>query len=135
EGRRCSPDRRRGERGGNSGTSHRKPAAHGPVGLHQKLRGLGGGWSHPGHFLDGPLGGGEVSLLDLVLFLPLAGFLALLLVPKSNPSLSRQASLAISLVVFVISLGLVGASDSAGFHMESNSPWISSPAIRYHIGL
>src|SRR5204863_1730397 len=36
---------------------------------------------------------------------------------------------------FVVSLGLVGASDSAGFHMESNSSWISSPAIRYHIGL
>jgi len=45
-----------------------------------------------------------MTLLDAVLFLPLIGFLLLLLIPKSNPGLSRMAALVISLVIFVISL-------------------------------
>ena len=48
-----------------------------------------------------------MTLLDIVLFLPLIGFLLLLLIPKSNPSLSRMAALVISLVIFVVSLGLL----------------------------
>ena len=47
-----------------------------------------------------------MTLLDAVLFLPLIGFLLLLLIPKSNPGLSRMAALVISLVIFVLSLGL-----------------------------
>ena len=34
-----------------------------------------------------------MTLLDAVLFLPLIGFLLLLLIPKSNPALSRMAAL------------------------------------------
>jgi NADH-quinone oxidoreductase subunit M len=76
-----------------------------------------------------------VTLLDIVLFLPLIGFLALLLVPKSNPGMSRMMSLGISLVIFALSLGLVGAGTPAGFSFETNNVWISSPLIHYHVGL
>ncbi len=76
-----------------------------------------------------------MSLLDIVLFLPLAGFLVLLAVPKSSPQLSRTVSLGISLVIFALSLGLVGAGGTAGFSYEANSIWISSPQIHYHVGL
>ena len=48
-----------------------------------------------------------MTLLDLVLFLPLLGFLLLLLVPKDNPQASRMGALMISLVIFVVSLGLL----------------------------
>ena len=80
-----------------------------------------------------------MSLLDLVLFLPLAGFLLLILTPKGNPHLPRVMALGISLVIFVISLGLagpyLGATVPGGYTFTTNVPWINSPAIHYHVGL
>ena len=76
-----------------------------------------------------------MTLLDAVLFLPLIGFLLLLLIPKSNPGLSRMAALIISLLIFVISLGLVSGLVPDGYSFVHDSEWISSPPIRYHVGL
>ena len=45
-----------------------------------------------------------MTLLDVVLFLPLVGFLLLLVLPKES---SRMAAIVLSLVVFVVSLGLL----------------------------
>jgi NADH-quinone oxidoreductase subunit M len=76
-----------------------------------------------------------MTLLDLVLFLPLAGFLAMLVIPKGS---SRSAALIISLVVFLASLALIGPywfATPSGFTFTTNISWISSPAIRYHVGL
>jgi NADH-quinone oxidoreductase subunit M len=77
-----------------------------------------------------------MSLLDIVLFLPLIGFLVLLAVPKSNPQASRMGALVISLAIFVLSLGLLsglGAGD--GFVYTNNVVWISAPVIHYHVSL
>ena len=49
-----------------------------------------------------------MTLLDVVLFLPLLGFLLLVFTPKGSDRLPRVMALGISLVVFVISLGLTG---------------------------
>jgi len=68
-----------------------------------------------------------MTLLDIVLFLPLIGFLALLLAPKG---VSRNGALIISLVIFAVSLGLV-----ANQTLSTNVPWIASPPIRYHVSL
>lgn len=79
-----------------------------------------------------------MSMLDVVLFLPLIGFLLLLLVPKSNPGASRMGALIISLIVFVASLGLLGPywfAAPAGYQFQTNVPWINFPPIRYHVGL
>ncbi len=79
-----------------------------------------------------------MTLLDTVLFLPLAGFLLLLLAPRSNPNASRVGALAISLAVFVASLGLLAPywfSAPAGWHFETNLPWMSYPPIRYHVAI
>ena len=54
-----------------------------------------------------------MTLLDILLLLPLAGFLVMLFAPKDNPNASRWAALLISLVVFVVSLGLLGPYMSA----------------------
>jgi NADH-quinone oxidoreductase subunit M len=77
-----------------------------------------------------------VNLLDLVLFLPLLGFLAILILPKES---AKMTAIALSLAIFVVSLGLAapymaGATPS-GYQFVSNTSWITSPAIRYHIGL
>jgi NADH-quinone oxidoreductase subunit M len=87
----------------------------------------------------GPLRGGDaMNLLDIVLFLPMLGFLALLLVPKDNPAASRNGALAISIVIFLVSLGLLAPywyAYPVGTTAESNVIWIDSPEIRYHVSL
>ena len=45
-----------------------------------------------------------MTLLDVVLFLPLVGFLLLLILPKES---SRMAAMVISSAIFVVSLGLL----------------------------
>jgi NADH-quinone oxidoreductase subunit M len=79
-----------------------------------------------------------VTFLDIVLFLPLVGFLLMLAIPKGNPSLSRMAALVISCVVFLVSIGLIGALSGPapeGYAFAHDSEWITSPPIRYHVGL
>jgi NADH-quinone oxidoreductase subunit M len=79
-----------------------------------------------------------MSLLDVVLFLPLLGFFALILVPKTNPQASRMAALVISLGIFVVSLGLLAPywfANPTGYTFSTNASWISYPPIRYHVGL
>jgi NADH-quinone oxidoreductase subunit M len=76
-----------------------------------------------------------MSLLDIVLFLPLAGFLVLLILPKQS---SRMAALLISLAVFVVSLGLLVPywfQYPSGHTFSTDLPWISYPPIRYHVAL
>jgi NADH-quinone oxidoreductase subunit M len=79
-----------------------------------------------------------MTLLDIVLFLPLAGFLILLAVPKNNPAANRITALVISLIVFAASLGLLMPywfASPSGYTFSTNVPWISYPPIRYHVAL
>jgi NADH-quinone oxidoreductase subunit M len=79
------------------------------------------------------------STLDVVLFLPLVGFLLLLFVPRDKPDTSRWAALAISIGVFVFSLGLLKpywfAYPPPGYTFQNYKPWINFPPIHYHVGL
>jgi NADH-quinone oxidoreductase subunit M len=76
-----------------------------------------------------------MNLLTVVLLLPLAGFLIALLIPRSSPQGSRIWALAISLVTFVASLGLLAWFDrtAGGNQFTVDAPWISSPEIHFHI--
>ncbi len=78
-----------------------------------------------------------MNLLSAVIFLPLAGFLALLFFPKDKPGAIRWAALVVSLAVFVASLGLAPAvtKSGPGYTFVVDAPWIKSPAIRYHVGI
>jgi len=76
-------------------------------------------------------------LLNLCLGLPLAASLLLLFVPGDRHRSIRLLSLIFSVAVFGVSLGLVAGFDrtSAGFQFSTDLPWMSSPAIRYHIAV
>lgn len=78
-----------------------------------------------------------MNLLDAVLWLPLAGFLALLFVPRDREELIRRVALVTSLATFVLSLGLpLGFKPSeTAFQFVTNLPWIASPPIRYQVGV
>jgi NADH-quinone oxidoreductase subunit M len=77
-----------------------------------------------------------MTLLDMVLHAPLLGFLVLLFVPKAS---ARMIALVISLVIFAMSLGLLGpfmgGATPTGLSFERNDVWISYPPIHYHVGL
>jgi NADH-quinone oxidoreductase subunit M len=79
-----------------------------------------------------------MTLLDIVLFLPLLGFLLLLFTPRTNPDAARWTALGLSLVVFVASLGLIGPywyGSPSGYTFTTDTQWISYPPIRYHVAL
>jgi NADH-quinone oxidoreductase subunit M len=79
-----------------------------------------------------------MTMLDIVLFLPLIGFLLLLFVPKGSPGASKKGALIISLIVFAASLSLLGPywfQYPSGITMSTNVSWISFPPIRYHVAL
>ena len=76
-----------------------------------------------------------MTLLDVVLFLPLVGFLLLLILPKES---SRMAAMVISLAVFIVSLGLLMPywfQYPSGHTFSTDIQWISYPPIRYHVAL
>ena len=75
-------------------------------------------------------------MLDLILFAPLVSFFLVLLAPSE---MAKKAALALGLIIFVLSLGLVAPymADTApvGFTFETNTQWIDYPPIHYHVGL
>jgi NADH-quinone oxidoreductase subunit M len=79
-------------------------------------------------------------MLSLVVFLPLAGALALLLVPNRDGSkngLIRWAALGVSLLSFASTLALWAQFDPAapGFQMVERLSWVPSFGIEYLLGL
>ena len=76
--------------------------------------------------------------LSLIVFLPLLGAVALLMVPKENESLVKQLALTVSVVTFGLSLLLIALFDygaGSSFQFEANASWIDAIDARYHIGV
>ena len=76
-----------------------------------------------------------MNLLSLVLFLPLAGFLGALLLPRSSPQSSRLWALVVSLITFALSLALPFQFDYGitGEQFKIDMPWIASPEIHFYL--
>src|SRR5882757_2853188 len=75
-------------------------------------------------------------ILSLVTFIPLAGSVLLLVIPRRDRDIKLFA-LAVSLLAFVASLHLPVHlhRSAAGFQFEINKQWISNPNIHYHMGI
>ncbi len=73
--------------------------------------------------------------LLMMLFLPLAGFLAALLIPRRSPGSSRWWALGVSLATFVASLVLALGFNRGrgGEQFAIDWPWIASPEIHFTI--
>ncbi len=75
------------------------------------------------------------SILTLVTFIPLAGALLVLLLPRRARDI-RWFALIVSLLTFVLSLHLPAHfARGQGFQFEVDVPWIPAPNIHYHLGL
>jgi len=75
-------------------------------------------------------------ILTLVTFVPLAGALLLVLLPRRDRDI-RIFSLVISVLTFALSVHLPVhfRRGQPGFQFDINHPWISSPNIHYHMGI
>jgi len=78
-----------------------------------------------------------MNLLDVVLLIPALGFLVALCIPREKEDLIRYFALGVSLLTFIVSLGLIGEvyASPAHYALEHNTPWIEYPSIRYHVGV
>src|SRR5215475_9531122 len=78
----------------------------------------------------------DSAILTLVTFIPLAGALILLFLPR-RPRDIRGLALVVSLIDFVASLHLPTShlEGQPGFQFEINVPWIPTPNIHYHMGI
>jgi NADH-quinone oxidoreductase subunit M len=75
-------------------------------------------------------------ILTLVTFVPLAGALLLILLPRRDRDI-RIFSLVVSLLTFVLSLHLpvYFHRERTPFHYEIDRQWIASPNIHYHMAI
>ena len=78
-----------------------------------------------------------MNLLDIVLAIPLLGFVVLLLAPRDGEQRIRILALGFSLVAFVASLGLAFRfqTNFAGLQFVTDLVWIVSPNIHYHVAI
>jgi NADH-quinone oxidoreductase subunit M len=76
-------------------------------------------------------------LLTLVTFLPLAGGLALMLVPRGREAALRACALSAALATFVVSLPLYFGFDggSADYQFEVFARWMPTLGVGYHVGI
>jgi NADH-quinone oxidoreductase subunit M len=75
-------------------------------------------------------------MLTLVTFIPAAGAILLLLIPRRDRDI-RLFALVISLLTFILSVHLPVhfKPNVSGFQYEINRQWITSPNIHYHMGI
>ncbi|MGI9041793.1 MAG: complex I subunit 4 family protein [Gemmatimonadales bacterium] len=73
-------------------------------------------------------------ILHVLILLPLLGVVPLLLGPESS---AKRTALAVTIVEFVLSVGLWWALDPAlgGLQLVSDTPWIRSWGISYRVGI
>ncbi|MDE0317084.1 MAG: NADH-quinone oxidoreductase subunit M [Candidatus Poribacteria bacterium] len=80
-------------------------------------------------------------LLSIVIFLPLLGVIAIALLRNMGASAIKGIALVISLLTFVVSIGLYTGFEAGidGFQTDSQLyqklPWIAGLGISYHIGI
>ena len=80
-------------------------------------------------------------LLSIIIFLPLLGVIAIALLRNMGASAIKGIALVVSLLTFLISIGLYTGFDAGinGFQTDSQLyqklPWIEGLSISYHIGI
>lgn len=79
---------------------------------------------------------GGFPILSALVFVPVAGALALGFVPAAQVRVQRGLALVTTLAVFLVSLGLwPGFVPRAGFQFEERLAWIPALGAEYHLGV
>jgi NADH-quinone oxidoreductase subunit M len=78
-----------------------------------------------------------MGLLAWVTLLPLLGAIAVMVVPKEEETIHRGVGLFVSVLTFLVSLGILADFESAigTFQMVVKTPWVDSLGINFHLGV
>ena len=79
----------------------------------------------------------DTPLLSLLIWLPIAGGVALLVMDAMGNTACRQTALLVSIVTFLLSTGLYSGFDitTAAMQFQENIPWIDAFSANYHLGV
>ena len=79
----------------------------------------------------------DAPLLSLLIWLPIAGGVALLVMDAMGNTACRQTALLVSIVTFLLSIGLYTGFDltTATMQFQENIPWIDAFNANYHLGV
>jgi NADH-quinone oxidoreductase subunit M len=94
------------------------------------LRGL---W--PGEAAPADAGAEWPHLLNVIVFLPILGAIAVLFLPRQAPRLLKRFSMGVLGLDFVASLFLLSTSMTSGWHHQYIAEWLPSFGIRYHVAV
>jgi NADH-quinone oxidoreductase subunit M len=75
------------------------------------------------------------SLLNVLIGLPIASAVAILFIPRQLLSTLRGFTLSVMALTFVLSLWLLKAPMTAGWHFQYIKDWMPSWGIRYHVAV
>src|SRR5213596_2963868 len=75
--------------------------------------------------------------LTVTIFLPLAGVVLVLLVPRHREPVARGVALAVTLLTFAVSLGILANFDRSltGYQMVDQATWVKSLGLKYAVGV
>jgi NADH-quinone oxidoreductase subunit M len=77
-----------------------------------------------------------LPILSLIVFLPLLGVVALLMLPRNADRAVRWTALLAMLVDFALTLLMLGRFDAgAGLHLAERATWIERFGIEYHLAI
>ncbi len=74
-------------------------------------------------------------LLNVLVFLPIVGAVAVLFLPRQLLGVLRGFTMAVMGVTFVASLWLLAVPMTQGWHFQYIRPWIPAIGVRYHVAL
>ena len=76
-------------------------------------------------------------MLSLIIFLPLAGAVAVALLPRGNEKLHRAVAMVFSLATFAASLWMLAGFDpsQSGYQFVESAQWIPQSSITYKLGV
>jgi NADH-quinone oxidoreductase subunit M len=74
-------------------------------------------------------------ILTAITFLPLAGALMVMLLPREEEGLQRGVAFVTALLTFVVSLFLLAGFDPGGWNFVVDKEWVASLGIHYKLGV
>ncbi|MGE3670823.1 MAG: NuoM family protein [Polyangiaceae bacterium] len=75
------------------------------------------------------------QLLNLIVFLPIVGAVAILFLPRQSPQLLRRVTMVILGLDFIASLWLLKVPMTDGWHFQYVREWLPGFGIRYHVAV
>jgi NADH-quinone oxidoreductase subunit M len=85
--------------------------------------------------VDAPKPAEWPNLLNVIVFLPIFGSIAVLFLPRQSPKLLRRFTMVVLGIDLIVSLWLLAVPMTAGWHFQYIRDWLPTFGIRYHVAV